>query len=157
MGKSFNEWVALYEDKTGDEHTCLDGYTTLYDAEKGYAQYKVEGARLHIYEACGDGFHWYNVGIKICRDYGIEAIVTICTRKIKPYLRAMKFKVEKEIPLPHRHNGYRYEGVNHIGERFFIFPAWWNEDLQRHAYYVVTFVNEVNKDEIYFQPANVQE
>ena len=97
MAKTYEEWVKLYEDKTGDEHTCLDGYTTLYDADKGYAQYKVEGARLHIYEACGDGFHWYNVGIKICRDYGIEAIVTICTRKIKPYLRAMKFKVEKEI------------------------------------------------------------
>ncbi len=157
MAKSYEEWIKLYEQKTGDEHTCLDGYTTLYDAEKGYAQYKVEGARLHIYECCGDGFYWYNVGIKICRDYGIEAIVTICTRKIKPYIRAMKFKIEKEIPLPHRHNGYRYEGVNHIGERFFIFPAWWNEDLQRHAYYVVTFVNEVNKDEIYFQPANVQE
>lgn len=153
MAKTFNEWLKLYEDKTGDEHTCPDGYTTLYDAEKGYAQYKVEGARLHIYEACGDGFHWYNVGINICRDYGIEAIVTICTRKIKPYIRAMKFKIEKEIPLPHRDNGYRYEGVNHLGKPLFIFPAGFNENKNQHTYYVVSFVNEVNKNEI--QPANV--
>ena len=151
MVKSFNEWVKLYEDKTGDEHTCLDGYTTLYDAEKGYAQYKVEGARLHIYECCGDGKYWYNLGIKICRDYNIEAMITICTRKIKPYMRSLNFKVEKQTLLPDRNDGYRYEGVNQYGQRFFIFPAWWDSKKQMNAYYVVLFVNEVNRNEI--QPA----
>jgi hypothetical protein len=153
MGKSYEEWVALYEDKTGDEHTCPEGFTTLYDAEKGYAQYRIDGNRLHIYECCGDGRYWYDVGIKICRDYNIEAIITICTRKIEPYIRSMKFKIKKRTLLPHRHNGYRYEGCNHLGKPLFIFPAWWDYDKNMNAYYVVSFINEVNKDEI--QPANV--
>lgn len=150
MSRTFEEWIGLYEQKTGDKHSCPDGFTTLYDVEKGYAQYKYDavGSRLHIYEACGDGKYWYDLGIRICRDHNIEAIITICTRKIKPYLRTMKFKVEKQTLLPDRHDGYRFEGTNHIGQRFVIFPAWWNEDLQMNAYYVVTFVNEVKDNEI---------
>ena len=141
---TFEEWVKWYEQKTGDEHYCPPGFVTLYDPEKGYAQYKTNGdrSRLFVYEACGDGRYWYNKGVEICRDYEIPYIVTICTRHIMPYLRLLGFKIQSKIVQPERHNGYKIEGVNHLGKRFFCWPAWWDEDKQCNAYYVVSEVTK---------------
>lgn len=135
---TFEEYVKVYEKKTGDEHDCPDGYTTLYDKDKGYAQYKVENNRLYIYEVCGDGRYWYDLGIKICQDHNIPFIVTVCTCKIKPYLRLMKLKPTTEYKQPERNNALKFEGVNHLGLRFFGWAAWWDEEKQKHAYYIVT-------------------
>ena len=37
MKKTFEEWVEIYEKKSGDKHICPEGYVTLYEPEKGYA------------------------------------------------------------------------------------------------------------------------
>lgn len=141
----FNEWVKRYVEKTGDEHICPDGYTTLFDKDKGYAQYKVENNRLWVYETCGDGQYWYNLGIKMCLDNHIPYLCTICTRRILPYLRLMGGKITKKEIQQERHNALKIEGVNHLGLRFFCWAAWWDEKKQRNAYYVVSEVtNEEN-------------
>lgn len=142
----FEEWVRLYEKKTKDKHCCPDGFTTLYDSDKGYAQYMATDERLYIYEACGDGNYWYNLGVKICRDNNIPAIVTVCTRKILPYLRGLKFKIIKQQTQAERRNGLKIEGVNHLGLKFYAFPAWWDEEKKTNAYYVVTEVIEIEKN-----------
>lgn len=135
---TFEEWVKEYEKHTGDTHGIPDGYTTLYDKDKGYAQYKVEDNRLCIYEVCGDGMYWYNLGVKMCQDHNIPAIVTICTRKIRPYMRCMKLNPIKVEVQEERNNALKIEGVNHLGLRFFAWAAWWDEEKNRHAYYIVT-------------------
>lgn len=139
---TFEEWVKVYEEKTGDEHTCPEGFTTLFDEEKGYAQYGVSVDRktLYVYEACGDGKYWYDLGVKYCKDHNIPKMITICTRHILPYLRLLKFKIEKKEIQAHRHNGYKIEGINHLGNRFYCWPAWWSETKQENAYYVVSEV-----------------
>lgn len=145
---TFEEWVKKYEERTGDKHSNPDNsYTTLYDKDKGYAQYKVENNRLYIYEVCGDGQYWYNLGVKMCQDHNIPFIVTICTCKIRPYLRCMKLKPTKEILQPERHDGYKFEGVNHLGLRFFAWPAWWDEEKGRHGYYIVTETVRLDNEE----------
>lgn len=145
----FKDWVKKYEAKSGDKHICPDGYTTLFDKDKGYAQYKVEDNRLWIYEVCGDGRYWYHLGGKICQDHNIPFIVTVCTCKLRPYLRLMQLKPTKEFQQPERNNGWKMEGVNHLGLRFFCWPAWWDEEKGRHAYWIVTEMvkneNEENK------------
>ena len=144
MKKTFEEWVEIYEKKSGDKHICPEGYVTLYEPVKGYAQYKVnpEKSRLFIYETCGDGRYWYDKGVEICRDNGIPYLVTICTRRIMPYLRLMGGKIKVKTIQPERHNGYKIEGVNHLGKRFFCWPAWWDEEKQCNAYYVVSEVTK---------------
>lgn len=139
---TFEEWVKKYEEKTGDEHYLPDGFVTLYDAEKGYAQYGVgkNMNRLYVYECCGDGRHWYDVGVKICRDNKIPYMVTICTRSLMPYLRLLRFKITKKDKQSCRNDGWKLEGVNHLGKRFFVFAAWWDERKQENAYYVVSEV-----------------
>lgn len=156
MSKTFEEWVKAYEEKTGDEHYTPEGFTVLYDKDRGYAQYYVDKGYnfMYVYEACGDGRYWYDVGIKICRDYNVPKMITICTRHILPYLRLMQFKIEKKIVQPHRHNGYKIEGKNHLGNNFWCWPAWWDEKKQCNAYYVVSEVTDNDKQQN--QPANVQ-
>jgi len=144
---TFEEWVKVYEKKSGDTHKVIQGAVTLYDERRGYAQYGVSEnkERLIIFEACGDGKHWYETGVVICRDNNIPAILTICIRNIEPYIRALKGKIEKKIPLDDRNGGFRYEGKNHLGKPFYAFPAWWDKEKQCNAYYVISFINEVEK------------
>ena len=155
---TFEEFVEVYEKKTGDKHVCPDGYTTLYDKDKGYAQYKLEGNRLRIYEVCGDGRYWYHLGAKICQDHDIPFIVTICTCKLKPYLRLMQLKPTKEYQQQERDGGWKIEGVNHLGLRFFCWPAWYDHERKKHAYYIVTeMTKEKENDENKIQLSTVQE
>ena len=94
-------WIwSLTEKKTGDKHVCPDGYTTLYDKDKGYAQYKVVGNRLRIYEVCGDGRYWYHLGAKICQDNYIPFIV-------KTLSKANAVKTNKRISTTRK--GWRLE------------------------------------------------
>ena len=67
---SFQEWVKIYEDKTGDKHYCPPFYTTLFDEEKGFAQYWVaaDHSVMYVYECCGDGKYWYDIGVRVCRE-----------------------------------------------------------------------------------------
>lgn len=143
----FKEWVKHYEEKTGDKHEVKGGYTTLSDPEKGYAQFKVENGRLFVHEVCGDGWYWYTLAEKICTDHNIPLLITICTRPIMPYIRLMQGRITKKEIEPHRHNAYKLEGVNHLGLRFFVWAAWWDEAKQRNAYYVAS---EVIKNAIRF-------
>ena len=142
---TFEEWVKFYEKKSGDTHEVRGGYTTLYDKDKGYAQFKVDNGRLWVHEVGGDGRYWYSVAEKICTDNNIPMIVAICTRPILPYLRLMGAKITKKEIQPDRNNAYKIEGVNHKGLRFWCWAAWYDEDKKRPAYYVV---NEVIKNEI---------
>lgn len=145
---TFEEYIKVYETKTGDKHICPSGYTTLYDKDKGYAQYKVENNRLWVYEVCGDGKYWYSLGIRMCKDHNIPYLCTICTRDILPYIRLMKGKITKKEIQPERNNAYRLEGVNHLGLRFFVWAAWWDGEKQQHAYYVISEVINNDKSKI---------
>ena len=138
----FKDWVKRYEKKSGEKHISPPGFTTLFDKDKGYAQYGIEHERLWIYEVCGDGRYWYNKGLKVCKDQGLKYICTICTAPIFPYLRLMGGKIKSKIQQPERNNGWKIEGENHLGFRFFVWPAWFDTGKQRHAYYIVSEVKK---------------
>lgn len=141
---SFEEWVKRYEEKSGDKHVVPKGSRTIWDEEKGYAQFLLSADKqlLAIEETCGDGKFWYNWAIQFCREHNIARFCTTCTRNILPYLRGMGGKITKKEIQPERHNGYKIEGVTHEGLRFFCWPRWWDEEKQRNAYYVVVEVTK---------------
>lgn len=141
---TFEEWVAVYEKKSGDAHKVPQGSFTLWDERRGYAQFLLsEDKKLLITEeTCGDGKFWYEWAINFCREHDIPKFCTTCTRKILPYLRGMGGKIIKQEIQTERHNGYKIEGVTHEGLRFFCWPRWWDEEKQRNAYYVVVEVTK---------------
>lgn len=139
---SFQEWVKIYEKKTGDKHIVPKGAQTLWDEEKGYVQFLLSADRniLFIEETCGDGKYWYEWALFFCREHKIPKLCTTCTRKILPYLRGLGGQITKKEIQPERHNGYKIEGVTKDGLRFFCWARWWDEEKQRNAYYVLVEV-----------------
>lgn len=137
---TLNEWIKKYEEKTGDEHCTPDGFELVFDEEKGYAQYKHDGNILFVYEACGDGKFWYQVvGVELAKKLGAKWIATICTRKIRPYMRLMGMKLTEERKLDF-HGAISGTGINHLGNKLIVMPAWYDETKNSLAYYVYSEV-----------------
>lgn len=136
------EWIKTYEEKTGDEHKLPDGFREKYLPDKGYCQYGVdtENGVLYIYEVCGDGKFWHDVGRLICLEKGLSRIATICTRNLKPYIRLFGGKVTEEIVM--KDGTLRLFGTNVDGRRFVAYPAWFDYEKNKYAYYVITEVGE---------------
>jgi hypothetical protein len=136
------EWIKKYEEKTGDMHELLPGYTEQYLPDRGYCQYGVDTKNnsLVIYETCGDGKFWYDVGLLICSEKRLNRLITIVTRDIRAHLRFFGGKVEKENVAAD--GSYRISGINHIGRPFFVFPAWFDNKKNKYAYYLITEVGE---------------
>ena len=145
--KTFEEWVEIYEKKSGDKHEVPHRAITLFDSSRGFLVFTVfpDKSALLVCETCGDGVYWYEKCIKICREHNIPKLMTICTRKIIPYIKLMRGtitekKIEKKIAGNKHFYAYRIKGVNHFGKPFDCFGAWYDHEKRRSAYYVVTEV-----------------
>lgn len=100
-GKSLKEWIEIYEAKTGDKAEIPFGYQISYLAERGFCIYKPDKERdiIVVYQTCGDGKFWRDcMELKACV-LGINCIGTICTRPIKPYIRAFGWEILKEFEV----------------------------------------------------------
>lgn len=139
---TFEEWVKIYEAKTGDKHVEERGVRTIWDERRGYAQFMLDSDRrvLTVIEVCGDGRYWYNFAVEFCREHNVPLLCTTCTRKILPYIRSWGGKITKKEIQPERHNGYKIEGITDKGMPFHCWPRWWDESKQRNAYYLVVEV-----------------
>lgn len=139
---NFQEWVKIYEKKTGDKHKSPNGAQTVWDERRGYAQFLLSADHkvLTVEEVCGDGKFWSEWAINFCREHNISRVCTTFTRKLMPYFRSLGAKIIKKEIQPKRHNGYKIEGVTKQGLRFFCWPCWWDKEKQRNAYYVVVEV-----------------
>lgn len=100
-GKSLKEWVEIYEQKTGDKAEVPKGFTLFYLAERGFASMKfdVEKKMAIVYQTCGDGKFWRDFAEMKAVEYGLDCIGTICTRDIKPYIRAFGWQILKEFEV----------------------------------------------------------
>ncbi len=94
--KTFDEWKAFFEKKTGDTYCEPEGYETFFLPERGYIQMKVDGDMLLIYGLTGDGRYWRDFAETIARSLGMKCMASICTRKVLPYIRFWGWSVEYE-------------------------------------------------------------
>lgn len=143
---TLNEWYEKYEAKSKEKHIEPDGFRTLYDNDKGYAQVKIDGDFIIVYEVCGDGRYWYERAIEIAKANNCHWLFTICTRNILPYIRLMKCKWTKKETVPEFHNAIKGEGINHLGNKFVVLPAWHDSDKKTLAYNVYSEVIKQNEN-----------
>lgn len=99
VSRTLGEWIKLYEEKTGDKVDLPKDYRLFYMAERGFAQMKPddEGKMLIINHVCGDGKFWHDVAELVAVQHGLTCLGTLCTRRIKPYIRAFGWKIEKRF------------------------------------------------------------
>lgn len=96
---SLKEWIKIYEDKTGDTFGIPEGYRFFYMAERGFASMKPDfKTRLMVvYQVCGDGKFWRDFAeMTFAVPLGLDAVCTICTRPIKPYIRGFGWEILDE-------------------------------------------------------------
>ena len=95
---TLEEWIAFYEEKTQDKFECPAGFNFLWMPYRGFTVFKPdkEMGIFLIYLTCGDGHFWYDVCEMIALQSGYTKLMTICTRKIKPYIRFWHWRIENE-------------------------------------------------------------
>lgn len=149
--KSLREWIQVYESKTNDTFEIPKGFTLVYLAERGFASMMpdLEGKIMIVWQTCGDGQFWRDYGELKGLEYGCECIATICTRPIKPYIRAFGWAILKEYCKDGR---YRFLCQDSAGRKVIVThkrdatgdepPQYW----VTHYFFdkAITELNEVN-------------
>lgn len=105
---SLKEWIKIYEEKTGDNFGVPNGYRLFYMAERGFASMKpdLKTRLMVVYQVCGDGKFWRDYAeLTFAVPMGLDAVCTICTRPIKPYIRGFGWEILDE---QHKNGQYRF-------------------------------------------------
>ena len=113
-GKSLQEYLKIYKEKTGDNPMVPWGYRLLYLAERGFAIMKpdIEGKMMIVYQVCGDGKFWRDWAELEAACMGFDCVGTICTRAIEPYIRSFGWEILSKSEI----NGQRrYRCQDSIG------------------------------------------
>ena len=139
MTKSIEEWIKTYEKKTGDTYNCPKDFDLYWLPERGFAQYRFFDGILIVYQLCGDIHFWYDLAKLICLAKGGHAVSTVSILPILPYLRLLKFKVEKDEEKDGHH---RYFCHDESGRK--VIATYKNTgDDGTDAYFVTCYVTEL--------------
>ena len=95
MGKTFAEWVALYNKKTPEPYKRDERFELFYDAEHGFCEVGQSGKFLIINQLAGDGRFWKEKVSAAARAAGIRICGTWCIRKgIRAYIRLFGYHID---------------------------------------------------------------
>lgn len=96
MSKTIKEWIEIYEKKTSEKFNPKSDRQTVFDSEKGFCQIGFSGAKLFVYQVCGDGKYWRNLVERLARRFGVEICETYCVRKnIRAFIRLLGYRITK--------------------------------------------------------------
>lgn len=139
--RTFEEWMALYKQKTGDYVSVPPGFTLNFLEDRGICVMKPEADTgiFVIYDLCGDAKFWRDLAELYCRQNGLKCISTICTRRIRPYIRFWGWKIIKEQHINgqeryickdklDRYVVITFKGINEISHR----PDYWVTEYMGH-------------------------
>lgn len=140
-GLSLAAWVDIYEKKTGEKANFPEGYRLFYLAERGFALMKPvpEDKIMIVYEVCGDAKFFRDLAEIYACSMGLEYICTICTRHIKPYIRAFGWRILKEEC---KNEQCRYICDDSIGRLVVITHMCTNDVTNEPQYYVTQYLNK---------------
>lgn len=95
--RTIEEYDRHYMRKTGDSPALPAGFTLAYLPERGWCQYRLdtEGRLFLIWAVSGDGRFWRDWARVTASALGYSAIVTICTRPIRPYIRFWHWHIDR--------------------------------------------------------------
>lgn len=153
QAKSFDEWVKVYEEKTGDKYTQPpEGFSLMYLPERGFADMKIntEGKMVFVNQVCGDAKFWRDLAEIIANAWHCNAVCTVCTRHILPYIRSFGWEVVKEFSNIGVGCEKRYLCQDSIGRKIVITHQGFNAKGEPQ-YWVTQYINEkisLDDDEI---------
>ena len=81
------EWVALYEKKTGEKFKRDERFVLFYLPEKGFCEVADIGKMLMANQMCGEIKFWRAFVEDLSRKFEYKTVGTICIRPIKAYIR----------------------------------------------------------------------
>lgn len=93
---TYRQWLDFFERKSGEEYEPSNGWMILYNPDKGFCDIKIDEGIVMARQAAGDIKHWKNEVERIARGLGIKNAGTYVSRKIKPYIRLVGYKITAE-------------------------------------------------------------
>ena len=98
--KTLDEWIALYEKKTGEAFQNKEGFRLFFLPERGFCQMRVDGKLLVLSQVCGDGQFWIDHSQIMASVTGCNAVGTFAVRKnIEAFIRLGGYRVDRTEEL----------------------------------------------------------
>ena len=136
---TLEEWIQFYEDKSKEKFEVPQGFIFNWLPTRGFSVMKpdVEGKILMIFSTCGDGRFWRDVAEMLALKSGFRCLMTICIRKIEPYIRFWGWKINKVQEV----NGQkRYFCVDDMGRNVLITHRGLNIETGLPTYVVTQYL-----------------
>ena len=138
--RTLEEWIALYEKKTGEKFEREEGFRLYYFPERGFCEILVDMKNKIViaYQLCGDGWFWRRMIEFIAKalEYGVCGAVCI-RRDIKAYIRFWKMKIRRTETTPEGLE--RYFCSDEYGKKLTCSPAWervWPDGKKTYTYFM---------------------
>ena len=132
--KTYEEWVAFYEKKTGEKFERGGGYATFFFPDRGFCEMKATRDMIIVNQLVGDGKFWRQVAEVLAKERGYHHLGTWAIRRnILAYIRFWGFYVERIEELPDGKK--RYFCKDKEGKKGLVSPAFCYES-GRQAYFV---------------------
>ena len=136
---TLQEWVNFYEEKSKEKLEIPNGFLFQWMPTRGFSVMKpdVDGKILMIYSTCGDGRFWRDVAEMLALNNGMTKLMTICIRKIEPYIRFWHWKINNVQEI----NGQkRYFCTDDLGRNVLITHRWFNKETNLPTYVVTQYL-----------------
>lgn len=146
--KTLDEWIRIYEEKTGDKHDVPKGFTMYYIPNRGFAVYSMFKMNkpddcILVYEVCGDAHFWHDIAVFMAQQNNVRNLMTLCTRNIHAYCRFWGWKINETF---NNDAGIlaRLNGVNQYGRPLTIGVAFERKSAKENEKYAYFCTSEVN-------------
>lgn len=136
MRKSFEEWVQVYEEKTGKPFKRDKVFKMFYYPEKGFCEIGIDRKNniVVLHQVCGDGMFWRRLAEVLADSLGIPCCGTIALRGVLAYIRLFGYRVEHTEKT--QEGMTRYFCVDEDGCKGTCSPAWLDDDTGRWSYFI---------------------
>ena len=136
---TLDEWIKFYEEKSKEKLEVSQGFLFQWLPTRGFSEMKpdLEGGILMIYSTCGDGKFWRDVGEMLALGNKMTKLMTICIRKIEPYIRFWHWKIVKK---QEKNGQYRYFCIDELGRNVLITHRGFDEKTGLPTYCVTQYL-----------------
>ena len=92
--KTMDDWIKLYEKKTGVKFEPDSRATLKFDPEKGFAEFGVFGNMVVIGQLSGDAKYWKKLAENLAQQLGLNHLGTWCIRNVEAYIKLFNVEVD---------------------------------------------------------------
>ena len=136
---TLEEWIKFYEEKYKEKLEVPKGFIFQWLPTRGFSVMKPDktGEILMIFSTCGDGRFWRDVAEMLALNNGMRCLMTICIRKIEPYIRFWHWKITETQDIDGQK---RYFCIDEQGRNVLITRRGFNEEAQIPTYVITQYL-----------------